>query len=86
MGARTGQRSWRIGSLVLMLLGVYKVFIFDAAGVEGLARIASFFWGSASSALASSILGNASPAAHLRAEKRRDMVRAGSVQRKGRGG
>jgi uncharacterized membrane protein len=42
-GARTGQRSWRIGSLVLMLLAVFKVFIFDAAGLEGLARIASFF-------------------------------------------
>jgi len=41
-GARTGQRSWRIGSLVLMLLAVFKVFIFDAAGLEGLARIASF--------------------------------------------
>jgi len=42
-GARTGQRSWRIGSLVLMLMAVFKVFIFDAAGLEGLARIASFF-------------------------------------------
>ena len=42
-GARTGQRSWRIGSLVLMLLAVFKVFIFDAAGLEGLARIGSFF-------------------------------------------
>jgi uncharacterized membrane protein len=42
-GARTGQRSWRIGSLALMLLAVFKVFIFDAAGLEGLARIASFF-------------------------------------------
>ncbi len=42
-GARTEQRSWRIGSLVLMLVAVFKVFIFDAAGLEGLARIASFF-------------------------------------------
>lgn len=42
-GARTGQRSWRIGSLVLILFAVFKVFIFDAAGLEGLARIASFF-------------------------------------------
>lgn len=42
-GARTRQRSWRIGSLVLMLFAVFKVFIFDAAGLEGLARIASFF-------------------------------------------
>jgi uncharacterized membrane protein len=41
-GARTRQRSWRIGSLVLMLLAVIKVFVFDAAGLEGLARIASF--------------------------------------------
>jgi uncharacterized membrane protein len=41
-GARTDQRSWRVGSLVLMLLAVIKVFIFDAAGLEGLARIASF--------------------------------------------
>ncbi len=40
--ARSGQRSWRIGSLVLMLLAVFKVFIFDAAGLDGLARIASF--------------------------------------------
>ena len=41
-GSQTGERSWRIGSLVLMLLAVAKVFIFDAAGLEGLARIASF--------------------------------------------
>lgn len=41
-GAWRGQRSWRIGSLVLMLLAVSKVFLFDAAGLEGLARIASF--------------------------------------------
>jgi uncharacterized membrane protein len=26
-----------------MLVAVFKVFIFDAAGLEGLARIASFF-------------------------------------------
>ena len=42
-GALRQQRSWRIGSLVLMLLAVGKVFIFDAAGLEGLARIGSFF-------------------------------------------
>lgn len=42
-GARSKQRSWRIGSLLLMLLAVTKVFLFDAAGLEGLARIASFF-------------------------------------------
>ncbi len=41
-GSRTGQRSWRIGSLVLMLLAVLKVFLVDAAGLEGLLRIASF--------------------------------------------
>jgi uncharacterized membrane protein len=42
-GSWSGQRSWRIGSLALMLLAVFKVFVFDAAGLEGLARIASFF-------------------------------------------
>lgn len=41
-GARTGTRSWRIGSLVLMVIAVLKVFLVDAAGLEGLARIASF--------------------------------------------
>ncbi|HYD25326.1 MAG TPA: DUF2339 domain-containing protein, partial [Croceibacterium sp.] len=41
-GSRTGERSWRIGSLVLMLLAVGKVFVVDAAGLEGLLRIASF--------------------------------------------
>ena len=41
-GSRTGQRSWRIGSLVLMLLAVAKVFVVDAAGLGGLLRIASF--------------------------------------------
>ena len=41
-GARAGLRSWRIGSLVLMVLAVLKVFLVDAAGLEGLARIASF--------------------------------------------
>lgn len=35
-------RSWRIGSLVLILMAVIKVFAFDTAGLEGLARIASF--------------------------------------------
>jgi hypothetical protein len=35
-------RSWRIGSLVLMLAAVIKVFLIDAAGLEGLLRIASF--------------------------------------------
>lgn len=41
-GARTRERSWRIGSLVLMVVAVLKVFLIDAAGLEGLARIASF--------------------------------------------
>lgn len=35
-------RTWRIGSLMLMLLAVLKVFLFDAAGLEGLMRVASF--------------------------------------------
>ena len=42
LGNRVKQRSWRIGSLVLILLAVAKVFIIDAAGLEGLLRIASF--------------------------------------------
>ncbi|MCR2833084.1 DUF2339 domain-containing protein [Parerythrobacter lacustris] len=41
-GAYRQSRSWRIGSLVLMLVAVLKVFLLDAAGLEGLARIASF--------------------------------------------
>lgn len=41
-GARREDRLWRIGSLVLMLLAVGKVFLIDAAVLEGLARIASF--------------------------------------------
>lgn len=41
-GSRTDQRSWRIGSLVLILLAVLKVFLVDAAGLEGLLRVASF--------------------------------------------
>lgn len=41
-GARTGLRSWRIGSLVLMVVAVLKVFLVDTAGLGGLARIASF--------------------------------------------
>lgn len=40
-GARKGTRSWRIGSLVLMLGAVLKVFWFDTAALEGLTRIAS---------------------------------------------
>ncbi|RVQ65986.1 DUF2339 domain-containing protein [Croceicoccus ponticola] len=41
-GARREDRAWRIGSLVLMLLAVGKVFLVDAAVLDGLARIASF--------------------------------------------
>jgi uncharacterized membrane protein len=41
-GSRKRQRSWRIGSLVLMLVAVLKVFLVDAAGLEGLLRIAGF--------------------------------------------
>ena len=41
-GSVANQRSWRIGSLVLMLIAVIKVFLIDAAGLEGLLRIASF--------------------------------------------
>jgi uncharacterized membrane protein len=41
-GSRSHSRSWRVGSLVLMLLAVGKVFLVDAAGLAGLLRVASF--------------------------------------------
>ena len=41
-GLRTHGIEWRTGSLVIMLVAVVKVFAFDAAGLDGLARIASF--------------------------------------------
>jgi len=41
-GIRRHSRIWRIASLVLMLAAVVKVFLFDASGLEGLLRIASF--------------------------------------------
>jgi uncharacterized membrane protein len=41
-GISRGERDWRVASLVLMLLAVAKVFLFDAAGLDGLLRIASF--------------------------------------------
>jgi uncharacterized membrane protein len=41
-GIRRQQRDWRIASLVLMLAAVGKVFLFDASGLEGVTRIASF--------------------------------------------
>lgn len=50
-GSRKGLRSWRIGSLVLILIAVLKVFLVDAAGLEGLLRVASFI------ALGASLIG-----------------------------
>lgn len=41
-GIRRASRDWRIVSLVLMLAAVGKVFLLDAAGLDGLLRIASF--------------------------------------------
>jgi len=41
-GIARGSRDWRIGSLVLMIAAVAKVFLLDAAGLDGLMRIASF--------------------------------------------
>jgi uncharacterized membrane protein len=49
-GSRTEQRSWRIGSLLLMLAAVFKVFVIDTAGLES-RRIASFL------ALGASLIG-----------------------------
>lgn len=42
IGIRRHARDWRLASLALMLVAVVKVFLFDAAGLDGLARIASF--------------------------------------------
>ncbi|HEY0629224.1 MAG TPA: DUF2339 domain-containing protein [Sphingomicrobium sp.] len=41
-GIHRKDRDWRIGSLVLMLAAVAKVFLWDTQGLEGLTRIASF--------------------------------------------
>ncbi|HEX7873102.1 MAG TPA: DUF2339 domain-containing protein [Sphingobium sp.] len=41
-GIRVGRHDWRIGSLILMIAAVAKVFLLDAAGLEGLLRILSF--------------------------------------------
>lgn len=41
-GLRRQALRWRIGSLLLMLAAVIKVFLFDVSGLDGLARIASF--------------------------------------------
>ncbi|GAB5350116.1 DUF2339 domain-containing protein [Alteriqipengyuania sp. 357] len=38
----SSQQRWRVGSLVLMLFAVAKVFLIDTAGLEGLLRVASF--------------------------------------------
>jgi uncharacterized membrane protein len=40
--ADNASRDWRIASLALMLASVGKVFLLDASGLEGLARIGSF--------------------------------------------
>ncbi|MBX7527647.1 DUF2339 domain-containing protein [Qipengyuania vesicularis] len=42
IGSAREERIWRMGSLVLMIGTVLKVFIFDTAGLEGLLRVASF--------------------------------------------
>ena len=41
-GIAASARDWRIASLGLMLVAVVKVFLSDAAGLDGLLRIASF--------------------------------------------
>ncbi|MBJ7498477.1 MAG: DUF2339 domain-containing protein [Sphingopyxis sp.] len=41
-GIRTKRHDWRTASLVLMIGAAGKVFLFDASGLEGLARIGSF--------------------------------------------
>ncbi len=41
-GIRHQDRNWRIGSLILMVGAVAKVFLWDTSGLEGLVRIASF--------------------------------------------
>lgn len=41
-GMRSSSVEWRAGSLALMLGAVSKVFLVDAAGLDGLARVASF--------------------------------------------
>lgn len=41
-GSRGGGRAWRVGSLAVMVIAVLKVFLVDAAGLEGLARVGSF--------------------------------------------
>ena len=42
LGSARNERSWRLGSLAIMLVAVAKVFLVDAAGLDGLLRVASF--------------------------------------------
>jgi len=42
VGVRRRARDWRLAGLWLMLAAVAKVFLADASGLDGLARIASF--------------------------------------------
>ena len=42
LGSKLGERSWRAGSLAIMLVAVAKVFLVDAAGLDGLLRVVSF--------------------------------------------
>ena len=51
IGSARNERSWRVGSLVLMTATVLKVFFVDTAGLEGLLRVASFL------ALGASLIG-----------------------------
>ncbi|MGF7149255.1 putative membrane protein [Sphingomonas zeicaulis] len=41
-GIAKRSRLWRVASLLLIIAAVIKVFLFDAAGLDGLARIGSF--------------------------------------------
>ena len=41
-GIARKSRMWRIASLLMMIAAVAKVFLFDASGLDGLARIGSF--------------------------------------------
>lgn len=41
-GLIRGDRTWRIASLGMMLFAAIKIFVFDASGLDGIARIATF--------------------------------------------
>lgn len=43
IGVRAGHRGLRFGSALIMLLAVFKVFLFDTANLEGLLRVLSLF-------------------------------------------